>query len=282
MRIAKGWRDYELIDASDGERLERWGGLCVVRPDPQVIWTAEKKDGRWRDFAGRYHRSKSGGGSWEDRGLPQKSKISYGDYRFVIKPMGFKHMGIFPEQAVNWDYAVRRLSERKGASVLNLFAYTGGATVACLKAGAEVTHVDASKGMIALAKENAALSGVADAPVRWLADDCLSFVSREQRRGKRYDAIICDPPSYGRGGSRVWKLEEKLFELCAECSKLLSDNPLFFILNLYTSALSPSVGGQILTLTAGKKGGKTQSDEVGLPITSGGVLPCGNTSITEF
>lgn len=283
MRTANGWRDYELIDAADGERLERWGDFCVVRPDPQVIWTKDKKDRRWRECAGHYHRSETGGGRWEDRGLPAQSSISYGDYKFVIKPMGFKHMGVFPEQAVNWEYSAQRLQTRPGARVLNLFAYTGAATVAALAAGAQVTHVDASKGMIALAKENAGLSGLADAPVRWIADDCLAFVRREQRRGKRYDAIICDPPSYGRGGSHVWKLEENLFELCAECAKLLSDDPLFFILNLYTTALAPSVGGQILSLTAGKVApSETQSDEIGLPITTGGVVPCGNTSITEF
>ena len=284
MRIANGWRDYELLDASDGERLERWGNFCVVRPDPQVIWTTDKKDRRWREFAGRYHRSETGGGRWEDRGMPAQSQISYGGYKFVIKPMGFKHMGIFPEQAVNWDYAAAKLKNRPGARVLNLFAYTGGATVACLAAGAQVTHVDASKGMIAMAKENAALSGVAEAPVRWIADDCLAFVLREQRRGKVYDAIICDPPSYGRGsGSQVWKLEDDLFTFCAECAKLLSDDPIFFILNMYTTALAPSVGGQILSLTAGAAAkSRTSSDEIGLPIVSGGVLPCGNTTITEF
>ena len=284
MRIADGWKDYELLDASDGERLERWGKFFVVRPDPQVIWTTDKKDPHWRSFAGRYHRSESGGGRWEDRGLPAQSKISYGDCSFLIKPMGFKHMGIFPEQAVNWEYSMRKLKERPGARVLNLFAYTGGATICALAAGAQVTHVDASKGMIAMAKENAVLSGVSERPVRWIADDCLAFVRREQRRGKRYDAIICDPPSYGRGsGSQVWKLEDNLFELCSECAKLLSDDPLFFILNLYTTALAPAVGGQILSLTAGKcANSRTESDEIGLPILSGGVLPCGNTSITEF
>lgn len=280
MRTADGWKDYELLDASDGERLERWGNFFVVRPDPQVIWSTAKKDPHWRSFDGRYHRSESGGGKWEDRGMPAQSQITYGNYRFSIKPMGFKHMGIFPEQAVNWDYASEMIKQRGGARVLNLFAYTGGATIACLEAGAEVTHVDASKGMIAMAKDNAALSGVADRPVRWMADDCLAFVRREQRRGRKYDGIICDPPSYGRGsGSQVWKLEDNLFELCKECSVLLSDNPLFFILNLYTTALAPAVGGQILSLTTG---GKTMSDEIGLPIKSGGVLPCGNTTIAEF
>ncbi len=284
MRTVEGFNDYELLDADSGERLERWGDIILIRPDPQVIWSGTRSDKRWKTADAIYHRSNRGGGYWETlREVPQVWSISYKGLTFRLKPMGFKHTGLFPEQAVNWDLA-GKLIENSGReiSVLNLFAYTGGATVACLKAGAGVTHVDASKGMVQWAKENAAVSEVADKSVRWIVDDCLKFVKREIRRGKHYDAIIMDPPSYGRGpGGEVWKLEQQLAELLSETGKLLSDNPLFFFLNSYTGGLSPSILNFMVKqyVTKSRKG-KIFTDEIGLNITAKGIsLPCGNTTV---
>ena len=252
MRPAQ-WKDYELIDTCDGERLERWGDILLIRPDPQIIWSGERKDPRWRKAHARYHRSKTGGGRWETyQKMPDVWKIRWEDLTFRLKPMGFKHTGIFPEQAVNWAYT-RELIRQAGrpVKVLNLFGYTGAATLACLAAGASVTHVDASKGMVQWAKENAQASSLADRPVRWLVDDCLKFVQREQRRGNVYDGIIMDPPSYGRGpGGEVWKLEEQLYGLVEQCVPILSQQPLFFLLNSYTTGLSPSVMAYLLGFAA--------------------------------
>ncbi len=286
MRCTDNWLDYELLDASKGERLERWGNKILIRPDTQIIWNTEKTDYRWKKADARYIRSNSGGGHWDFyKKLPETWNITYPGLGFVIKPMGFKHTGVFPEQAINWEYAMNKIKNAgREISVLNLFGYTGGATVACLKAGASVCHVDASKGMIQLAKENAALSDVADKPVRWIVDDCVKFVNREIRRGRRYDAIIMDPPSYGRGpNGEVWKLETELYPLLELCIQVLSDNPLFFLLNSYTTGLSPAVMDYTLTsvLTA-KYGGKVTSDEIGLRVSSTNlILPCGNTAIWE-
>ena len=244
MRLSDKWKDYELIDTSDGERLERWGDIILIRPDPQIIWSSEKKNPLWYSAHARYHRSNRGGGSWEQyKKVPDRWTVNYGDLVFNIKPMGFKHTGVFPEQAVNWDFAAEKIKNENGPlKILNLFGYTGCATLACMNAGATVCHVDASKGMVQWAKENAASSGIADRPVRWLVDDCVKFVQREIRRGNRYDGIIMDPPSYGRGpGGEVWKLEEQLYSLVTLCKQVLSDNPLFFILNSYTTGLSPAV-----------------------------------------
>jgi len=284
MRTVEGFFDYELLDADAGERLERWGDVILIRPDPQVIWNGTKKDKRWKDADAIYHRSNSGGGYWENlKSVPDVWSIDYKGLTFRLKPMGFKHTGLFPEQAVNWDLA-RQLIEKENREikVLNLFAYTGGATVACLKAGASVTHVDASKGMVQWAKENAAVSGVADRKVRWIVDDCLKFVKREIRRGNHYDAIIMDPPSYGRGpGGEVWKLEQQLAELLEETGKLLSDDALFFFLNSYTGGLSPTIlNFMVKHYVAKKRGGEIFTDEIGLNITAKGVsLPCGNTTV---
>lgn len=286
MRCTDKWLDYELLDASDGERLERWGEIILIRPDTQIIWNTPKKDYRWNKAHARYIRSNSGGGHWEYyKKIPETWNIKYDDLGFVIKPMGFKHTGVFPEQAVNWDFAMDKISKaNRPINVLNLFGYTGGATVACLKAGASVCHVDASKGMVNMAKENSALSGVSDKPVRWIVDDCVKFVNREIRRGRRYDAIIMDPPSYGRGpNGEVWKLETELFPLLELCKQVLSDEPLFFLLNSYTSGLSPAV--MEYTLTSVLKdtfGGQVTADEIGLRVSSTNlVLPCGNTAIWE-
>lgn len=284
MRSVEGFKDYELIDADSGERLERWGDIILIRPDPQVIWTTERKDKRWYNPHAVYHRSQSGGGYWETkRQVPDVWSISYENLTFRLKPMGFKHTGLFPEQAVNWSLAKKLISEaNRPISVLNLFAYTGGATVACLSAGAKVTHVDASKGMVQWAKENAVASSLADANVRWLVDDCLKFVKREIRRGNKYDAIIMDPPSYGRGpGGEVWKLEQQLTELLTETGKILSDNALFFFLNSYTGGLSPTIlNYMVKTYVVGNRKGEVKTDEIGLPITNKGIsLPCGNTTV---
>lgn len=287
MRSTEFWEDYELLDSSDGERLERWGNITLIRPDPQVIWKTPKKHPGWRNADARYLRSDKGGGNWDVyKKFPEEWTIGYRDLTFKIKPMGFKHVGLFPEQAVNWDYfrKVIRDSGRDDVKVLNLFAYTGGATVAALKEGASVCHVDASKGMVAYAKENAALSGVADKPVRWLVDDCLKFVQREIRRGNKYDIIIMDPPSYGRGpGGEVWKLEEKVFELVETCTQVLSDNPLLFLINSYTTGLSPSVMSYILgSLIVPEHGGFVHCDEIGLKTTQTGMcLPCGASAFWE-
>lgn len=284
MRVADGWKDYTVLDAAGGEKLERWGKYTLIRPDPQVIWNTPRGDA-WRHADGHYFRSKAGGGHWEAR-LPDQWQISYGELRFLLKPMGFKHTGLFPEQAVNWDWmqtAIRNAG--RPINVLNLFAYTGGATVACAAAGARVTHVDAAKGMVAWAKENAALSGLADKPIRYLVDDCGKFVARELRRGSRYDAILMDPPSYGRGpGGEVWKLEETLYGLLEQAAGLLSDKPLFFLLNSYTTGLSPSVMAYMLGVTGGKeRGGRLEADEIGLPVKETGlVLPCGATALLSF
>ena len=284
MRSVEGFLDYELIDADSGERLERWGDIILVRPDPQVIWTTERRDKRWFNPHAVYHRSQSGGGYWETkRQVPDVWSINYEDLTFRLKPMGFKHTGLFPEQAVNWTLAKKLIKNaNRPISVLNLFAYTGGATVACLSAGAKVTHVDASKGMVQWAKENAVASNLADANVRWLVDDCLKFVKREIRRGNKYDAIIMDPPSYGRGpGGEVWKLEQQLTELLTETGKILSDNALFFFLNSYTGGLSPTIlNYMVKTYVIGNRSGEVKTDEIGLPITDKGIsLPCGNTTI---
>ena len=281
MWIADGWKDYEVLDTSDGEKLERWGDYLLVRPDPQVIWNTKKENPGWKKKNGHYHRSSKGGGEWEFFHLPEQWEINYKDLTFRLKPFSFKHTGLFPEQATNWDWfgdLIRRAN--RPIKVLNLFAYTGGATVACAAAGASVCHVDAAKGMVAWAKENARVSGLQDAPIRWIVDDCAKFVEREIRRGKTYDAIIMDPPSYGRGpGGEVWKLEENLYPFVKLCARVLSDKPLFVILNSYTTGLAPSVLGYLLHLLVGAKyGGKCTWDELGLPVTETGLaLPCGAT-----
>ena len=281
MWTADGWRDYELLDASQGERLERWGSHILVRPDPQAIWKTKRVLPEWKTPEGRYMRSSTGGGAWDKGGLPSEWEIGYGALRFHVKPMNFKHTGLFPEQAVNWDWMADKIrSAGREISVLNLFAYTGGATVACLAAGASVCHVDAAKGMVAWAKENASLSGVADRNVRWIVDDCGKFVEREIRRGRRYDAIIMDPPSYGRGpGGEVWKLEENLWDFVSLCAGVLSDDPLFVLINSYTTGLSPSVLSYVTeSIFTRKYGGRSESRELALPVTDSGLyLPCGAT-----
>ena len=279
MWVSDKWRDFELLDCSRGEKLERWGRYTVVRPDPQAIWDTPRSDRRWQRCDGRYTRSASGGGSWDRGSLPASWQISYGELTFNVKPMSFKHTGLFPEQAANWDYIMRKVrSAGRPISVLNLFAYTGAATVAALAAGASVCHVDAAKGMVAWAKENAASSGVADRPVRWIVDDCARFVEREIRRGRRYDAIIMDPPSYGRGpGGEVWKLEDDLWDFVSLTAGVLSDDPLFVIINSYTTGLSPSVLTYIAeSIFTRRFGGRAESRELGLPVTATGLcLPCG-------
>ena len=281
MRTAENWKDYELIDCSGGERLERWNDIILVRPDPQVIWQTPRTNRLWNNAHAVYNRSSTGGGSWNvNKKMPDVWQVGYNDLKFNIKTMGFKHTGLFPEQAVNWEYTAQVIKNAgRPVRVLNLFAYTGGATVAALKAGASVTHVDASKGMTAWAKENAVLSGVADKPVRWLVDDCMKFVAREIRRGNTYDIIIMDPPSYGRGpGGEVWKLENEVYSFVENCTNLLSENAIMMLINSYTTGLSPSVMQYILSETAGRRlGGKTFSDEIGIPVSSkpGRVLPCG-------
>lgn len=280
MQIANEWIDYEIIDTGEGEKLERWGDVVLRRPDPQIIWPLKEETSKWVNADGHYHRSASGGGNWEyQKRIPKNWKIKYKELTFKIEPTGFKHTGLFPEQAVNWDWMMDKI---KGANrhinVLNLFAYTGGATVACAAAGASVCHVDAAKGMVEWAKDNISLSGLADSPVRFIVDDVLKFVQREQRRGKKYDGIIMDPPSYGRGPKgEIWKIEDALYSLIDECAKVLSDKPLFFLVNSYTTGFSPKVVENILKLTVGSKyKGKLSSGEVGLPVKTGGlVLPCG-------
>lgn len=283
MFLANQWIDYEIIDAGKGEKLERWGRFILRRPDPLAVWevSAGERSPEWEKAHARYLRSKSGGGHWETFSkLPDMWKINYRNLTFGLKPMGFKHTGLFPEQAVNWDWFSRliRDSGRTDVKVLNLFAYTGGATVAASAAGAAVCHVDAAKGMVTWAKENAALSGLAERPIRYIVDDVKKFVSRELRRGNHYDGIIMDPPSYGRGPSgEVWRIEDELFPLVRDCAALLSDHPLFFLINSYTTGLSGSVLQNVMKLTVMKRfGGSLQVDEVGLPVTNGGlVLPCG-------
>ena len=286
MWIADNWKDYTIIDTSDGEKLEYWGKYSLIRPDPQVIWKTEKKHPLWRRADASYKRSRSGGGAWSENRLPESWNINYNDLTFKIKPMGFKHTGLFPEQATNWDW-MRALIENAGRpiSVLNLFAYTGGATVAAAKAGASVCHVDASRGMVAAAKENAALSGLSDAPIRYIVDDCKKFIEREIRRGRRYDAVIMDPPSYGRGPTgEVWKIEENIDELVSLTCEVLSDTPLFFLLNSYTTGLSASTmkyitDARLLT----KFSGTSAADELGLAVKESGLaLPCGSSVRVTF
>ena len=279
MWIADTWTDYELIDASRGEKLERWGDRILLRPDPQAIWDTPRTDPRWNRPDAVYRRSASGGGAWEKNRLPAAWDITYGELRFRVKPMSFKHTGLFPEQAVNWDWAMQKIrSAGRPVRVLNLFAYTGAATCACLAAGAEVCHVDAARGMVTWAKENAVCSGVSDRPLRWIVDDCLKFCEREIRRGKSYDAIIMDPPSYGRGpNGEVWRLEDNLWQLVSTVSRLLSDRPLFVLINSYTTGLSPSVLTYISeTLFTRTYGGASRAEELGLPVSATGLcLPCG-------
>ena len=284
MRVAENWQDYELIDCSCGERLERWGNITLIRPDPQVIWKTPKTHPLWKKADAVYHRSQSGGGNWEiKRKIPDSWQIGYRDLKFNIKTMGFKHTGLFPEQAVNWDFIADLIkSANREVKVLNLFAYTGAATVSALKAGAQVVHVDASKGMTLWAKENAAASGVADKPVRWIVDDCIKFVKREIRRGNRYDVIIMDPPSYGRGPTgEIWKLENEIYSFIELCTEVLSENPLAVLINSYTTGLSPSVMEYILGAVVKKSiGGTVTGSEIGLRAShSGLILPCGASAI---
>lgn len=291
MRIAKNWNssEYKIIDTSGGDKLESWGGRLLVRPDPQIIWKTEHRSPLWNKADGVYHRSSKGGGEWEFRKkLPESWVISYGALRFVIRPTGFKHTGLFPEQAVNWDFMADKIRAAKEqgreVKVLNLFAYTGGATLACAEAGASVTHVDASKGMVSWARDNAAASGLSDKPIRWLVDDCEKFVKREIRRGSRYDGIVMDPPSYGRGpGGEVWKLEDCIYDLVKTCAQVLNDEPMFFLLNSYTTGLSPSVMAYILSEVLSEKfGGGVTADEIGLSVEMSGMpLPCGSTAIWQ-
>ena len=290
MFVADNWRDYKIIDTSDGEKLERWGDYILVRPDPQVIWTTDRNDPGWERKNAHYHRSSKGGGEWEFFDLPEQWQISYDlkaadkTLTFNLKPFSFKHTGLFPEQAANWEW-MSALIKKSGhpVKVLNLFAYTGGATIACASSGASVTHVDASKGMVTWAKENAADSGLSDAPVRWLVDDCMKFADREIRRGNTYDAIIMDPPSYGRGPKgEIWKIEDCIFDLVCKCVSLLSDRPLFFLINSYTTGLAPGVLTYMLKLKLGKSA-SVISEEVALPIQNSDLfLPCGASARVEF
>lgn len=284
MWIADNWKDYEVIDCSKGEKLERWGKYILVRPDPQVIWDTKKTDTRWNQKNGHYHRSTKGGGEWEFFDLPQEWSIRYQELTFRLKPFSFKHTGLFPEQAVNWDWfssiigEVKKKSPTRSIKVLNLFAYTGGASLAAAKAGAAVTHVDASKGMVTWAKENAAASNLSDAPIRWLVDDCIKFVEREIRRGSTYDGIIMDPPSYGRGPKgEIWKIEENVFPLITLAARLLSKNALFFLVNSYTTGLQPAVLTYMIhSAIVPNLGGHVESSEIGLPVSATGlILPCG-------
>ncbi len=278
MWIAENWKDYEVIDTSKGEKLERWGDYLLVRPDPQVIWNTPKQQRDWKRPNAHYHRSKKGGGEWEFFNLPEQWTISYKSLTFNLKPFSFKHTGLFPEQAANWDWFSEKIRQAgRPIKVLNLFAYTGGATLAAAAAGASVTHVDASKGMVNWAKENARSSHLEDAPIRWIVDDCVKFVEREIRRGNHYDAIIMDPPSYGRGPKgEIWKIEDAIYPLVQLCVKLLSDKPLFFLINSYTTGLAPSVLSYMLATELKSFNGHVQSEEVGLPVSSNGlVLPCG-------
>ena len=286
MWLADQWNDYEVIDCSKGEKLERWGDYLLVRPDPQVIWDTPKKENGWRKMNGHYHRSSKGGGEWEFFQLPKEWTIQYSlpinkKLTFHLKPFSFKHTELFPEQAANWNWFSQLIadavSKGRQVKVLNLFAYTGGATLAAAAAGASVTHVDASKGMVTWAKENAISSGLKDAPIRWLVDDCVKFVEREIRRGNHYDAIIMDPPSYGRGPKgEIWKIEESVYPLIQLCSQILTDNPLFFLINSYTTGLQPAVLSYMISTVLGTANGTVTASEIGLPVSSNGlVLPCG-------
>ena len=286
MWLADQWNDYEVIDCSKGEKLERWGDYLLVRPDPQVIWDTPKKENGWRKMNGHYHRSSKGGGEWEFFQLPKEWTIQYSlpinkKLTFHLKPFSFKHTGLFPEQAANWNWFSQLIadavSKGRQVKVLNLFAYTGGATLAAAAAGASVTHVDASKCMVTWAKENAISSGLKDAPIRWLVDDCVKFVEREIRRGNHYDAIIMDPPSYGRGPKgEIWKIEESVYPLIQLCSQILTDNPLFFLINSYTTGLQPAVLSYMISTVLGTANGTVTASEIGLPVSSNGlVLPCG-------
>ncbi len=282
MWIADNWKDYEILDCTGGEKLERWGDYVLVRPDPQVIWETGYDHPAWKKKNGHYHRSSKGGGEWEFFNLPESWSIDYktaaGKLTFNLKPFAFKHTGVFPEQAVNWDWCTERIKQAgRQLKVLNLFAYTGGATISAAAAGAAVTHVDASKGMVNWAKENAASSGLSEAPIRWLVDDCVKFVEREIRRGNKYDAIIMDPPSYGRGPKgEIWKIEKNIHGFIQLCTKVLSDDAVFFLINSYTTGLAPAVLTYMLNLELGNRGGNIESEEIGLPVTDSGlVLPCG-------
>lgn len=284
MWIADQWKDYKVIDCSNGEKLEQWGKYVLVRPDPQVIWNTPKRNKGWKTRNAHYHRSKKGGGEWEFFDLPKQWQVHYKNLTFNLQPFSFKHTGLFPEQATNWDWFSEIISNKKKQNpnkeikVLNLFAYTGGATCAAAKAGAAVTHVDASKGMVTWAKENAISSGLKEAPIRWIVDDCVKFVEREIRRGNKYDGIIMDPPSYGRGPKgEIWKIEEKIHPFIQLCTQVLSDEPLFYLVNSYTTGLQPAVISYMMgTEIVPKFGGKVVADEIGLPVLENGlVLPCG-------
>lgn len=286
MRISNDWKDYEILDMADGTKLERWGNFILDRPDPQIVWKEKTFPYKWKNTDAKYYRSKKGGGHWENiTDVPEAWQVKYKDLTFNIKQMGFKHTGLFPEQAVNWDYMIDKIkSSGRKIKVLNLFAYTGGATVACAYAGADVVHVDASKGMTAWAKENVAASNLTDRYVRFIVDDCIKFVQREIRRGNKYDVIVMDPPSFGRGANgEVWNIEESLFPLIKLCEEVLSDNPLFFLINSYTTGMSSKVLENILYMTINKKHkGKVSSGEVGLPMTDSNlVLPCGIYGLWE-
>ena len=283
MKLANKWESYKILDMADGQKLEKWGDVILSRPDPQIIWKEKTYSNKWKEINATYHRSKTGGGAWEfNKKMPEKWQIKYKDLTFNIKPMGFKHTGLFPEQAINWDWMINKIKSEKKAKkeikVLNLFAYTGGATVACLSAGASVCHVDSSKGMTSWAKENVISSGLKDKSVRFIVDDVVKFVNREIRRGNKYDAIIMDPPSYGRGANgEVWQFENNIYDLIELCTKVLSKNPLFFLVNSYTTGISSKVLENILGISVAKKHkGKIESGEIGLPMENSKlILPCG-------
>ena len=279
MWLADNWKDYEVLDTSAGEKLERWGKYILVRPDPQVIWNTPKDDPLWQKYDARYARSSTGGGKWQNLRLPAQWQVRYKELTFQVKPMNFKHTGVFPEQAANWDFMMETIRRAgRPIRVLNLFAYTGGATIACAAAGASVCHVDAAKGMVQWAKENAQLSGLGSKPARYIVDDALKFVLREQRRGRTYEGILMDPPSYGRGPKgEIWKIEDAIYPLVKLCAKLLSDKPLFYLINSYTTGLAPAVLTYMLgTAVVPQFGGTVSSEEIGLPVTSSKlVLPCG-------
>lgn len=287
MRISEDWHDYCLIDASEGERLERWGNVTLIRPDPQIIWKCSHLSKEWNNADAKYIRSSSGGGHWEYvKSLPESWTVRYKKLTFTVKPTGFKHTGLFPEQAVNWDLCTELIQGAgRPVSVLNLFAYTGGATLACAAAGAKVCHLDAVKGMVDWGKQNARLSGLSDKPIRWIVDDAMKFLGREIKRGNKYDGIILDPPSYGRGtNGEMWKLEDCIHELMMRCSRVLSDNPLFILLNSYTTGLSPSVMAYLLKMTVGaERRIEVDAQEIGLPVKNTGLtIPCGNTAVVRF